>query len=73
LFAKTRWAARATPQIGWKVCYVETPDATWNFASNMDTCGTAGLPLRQALAYLILQAAISVVLRMAELVHFAKF
>ena len=56
LFAKTGWAARATPQIGWYVGYVETPDATWIFALNMDTRGAADLPLRQALVRAGLQA-----------------
>ncbi|WP_200389711.1 hypothetical protein [Thiocapsa imhoffii] len=44
LFAKTGWAARATPQIGWSVGYVETPEDTWIFALNMDTRSAADLP-----------------------------
>ncbi|HSO84242.1 MAG TPA: class D beta-lactamase [Thiocapsa sp.] len=56
LFAKTGWAARATPKIGWYVGYVETPDATWIFALNMDTRDAADLPLRQALVRAGLQA-----------------
>ena len=48
LFAKTGWATRATPPIGWYVGYVETktPEATWIFALNIDTNGAADLPLR---------------------------
>jgi beta-lactamase class D len=56
LFAKTGWAARATPQVGWYVGYVETPDATWIFALNIETRGAADLPLRQALVRAGLQA-----------------
>ncbi len=56
LFAKTGWAARATPQIGWYVGYVETPEATWIFALNMDTRGAADLPLRRDLVRAGLQA-----------------
>jgi beta-lactamase class D len=56
LFAKTGWAARATPQIGWYVGYVETPDATWIFALNIDTRGAADLPLRRDLVRAGLQA-----------------
>ncbi|WP_338035837.1 class D beta-lactamase [Halochromatium roseum] len=56
LFAKTGWAARATPQIGWYVGYVETADATWIFALNIDIQDESDLPLRQALARASLQA-----------------
>ncbi|CRI63103.1 Beta-lactamase LCR-1 [Thiocapsa sp. KS1] len=58
LFAKTGWAARATPQIGWYVGYaeIETPEATWIFALNMDTRGGADLPLRRGLVRAGLQA-----------------
>ncbi len=56
LFAKTGWAARATPQVGWYVGYVETPEATWIFALNIETRGAADLPLRQALVRAGLQA-----------------
>ncbi len=58
LFAKTGWAARATPQIGWYVGYVETerPEATWIFALNIDTRGAADLPLRRNLVRAGLQA-----------------
>jgi hypothetical protein len=43
LFAKTGWAARWTPQIGWYIGYVETADATWIFDLNMDTRSAADL------------------------------
>jgi len=56
LFAKTGWAARATPQIGWYVGYLETPEATWIFALNMDTRDAADLPLRRDLVQAGLQA-----------------
>ena len=54
--AKTGWAARATPQIGWYVGYIEKPGATWIFAMNMDMRGNADLPLRQALTRASLKA-----------------
>lgn len=50
LYAKTGWAARGTPGIGWFVGYLETADDTWLFALNLDTHGAAGLPLRQKIA-----------------------
>ncbi|MBK1621125.1 class D beta-lactamase [Lamprobacter modestohalophilus] len=56
LFAKTGWAARATPQIGWYIGYVETADATWIFVLNMDIRDESELPLRQALSRASLQA-----------------
>ncbi|EGV18852.1 class D beta-lactamase [Thiocapsa marina] len=56
LFAKTGWATRATPQIGWYVGYVETPEATWIFALNMDTRSAEDLPLRLQLVRAGLQA-----------------
>lgn len=49
LFAKTGWAARTTPRIGWYVGYVETRDGTWLFALNLDTRSAADLPLRRQL------------------------
>ncbi|WP_416274495.1 class D beta-lactamase [Lamprobacter sp.] len=56
LYAKTGWAARATPQIGWYVGYVETAEATWIFALNLDTRDESDLPLRQSLTRASLQA-----------------
>lgn len=49
VFAKTGWAARATPQIGWYVGYVETAKDVWFFATNMDIPNETALPLRQKL------------------------
>ncbi len=34
--AKTGWATRVKPQIGWYIGYVEKQDQTWFFAVNMD-------------------------------------
>lgn len=49
LYAKTGWAARHSPQIGWYVGYVETSTDVWLFALNMDIQGQEDLPLRQKL------------------------
>lgn len=54
--AKTGWAARSTPQIGWYVGYIEKLGATWIFAMNIDMRGKADLPLRQALTRASLRA-----------------
>ena len=56
LYAKTGWAARATPQIGWYVGYVETPDDTWVFATNITVRDPADLALRPALTKASLKA-----------------
>ena len=56
LRAKTGWAARPTPQIGWYVGYIEKPRATWIFAMNIDMRGREDLPLRQALTRASLKA-----------------
>ncbi len=56
LRAKTGWAARPTPQIGWYVGYIEKPGATWIFAMNMDMRGKEDLPLRRALTRASLKA-----------------
>lgn len=36
IYAKTGWAARVTPQVGWYVGYVETKGDVWFFACNID-------------------------------------
>jgi beta-lactamase class D len=54
--AKTGWAARSTPQIGWYVGYIEKLGATWIFAMNIEMRGKADLPLRQALTRASLKA-----------------
>jgi beta-lactamase class D len=56
LWAKTGWAARNTPQIGWYVGYVETADDVWFFATNIDIRTANDLPLRQSLTREALQA-----------------
>jgi len=50
LYAKTGWAARTAPSIGWYVGYVETPGDTWLFALNIVTRDAADLPMRIQLA-----------------------
>ncbi|HBI84250.1 MAG TPA: class D beta-lactamase [Alcaligenaceae bacterium] len=49
LYAKTGWARRVTPEIGWYVGYVETRDDVWFFALNMDIASPDQLVLRQQL------------------------
>ncbi|NTV46885.1 MAG: class D beta-lactamase [Chlorobiales bacterium] len=53
--AKTGWAARTTPQIGWYVGYVETRNDVWFFALNMTIKNEADLPIRKDLTREILQ------------------
>ncbi len=50
LYAKTGWAARASPPIGWYVGYVDTRKGTWLFALNMDIKDASALPMRQTIA-----------------------
>ena len=45
--AKTGWATKSDPPIGWYVGYVETRKGTWFFAMNMDAPDQSVLPLRQ--------------------------
>jgi len=56
LWAKTGWASRNTPQIGWYVGYVETADDVWFFATNIDIRTANDLPLRQSLTREALQS-----------------
>ena len=49
LRAKTGWAARSDPHVGWYVGYVEVPGDTWVFALNIDLRSETDLPLRQVL------------------------
>jgi len=56
LYAKTGWAARMNPQIGWYVGYVDTVDDTWVFATNMDLRSKADLSLRKQLTIAAFQA-----------------
>ena len=53
--AKTGWATRAKPQIGWYVGYVETPEDVWFFATNIEVRNEKDLPLRQKLTREALQ------------------
>lgn len=50
LFAKTGWATRNAPAVGWYVGYIETADDTWLFALNIDTRSDSDLPLRKQIA-----------------------
>lgn len=56
LRAKTGWAARTDPRVGWYVGYVETTRGTWFFALNLDTRNPGDLPLRQKIAQDALRA-----------------
>ena len=56
LWAKTGWAARVTPPVGWYVGYVETPTDVWVFATNLDLRDEKDLELRQKLTRSALQA-----------------
>lgn len=53
--AKTGWATRSTPQIGWYVGYVETLNDVWFFATNLDVRNEKDLPTRQKLTREVLQ------------------
>ena len=54
--AKTGWAARVKPQVGWYVGYVETPKDVWFFATNIEVRDEKDLPLRPKLTREALQA-----------------
>ncbi len=56
IYAKTGWASRVKPQVGWYVGYVETPKNIWFFATNIDTRSEKDLPLRIQLTRQALQA-----------------
>ncbi|WP_254786761.1 class D beta-lactamase [Methylomonas sp. LWB] len=56
LRAKTGWAARGQPQIGWYVGSLETAAATWLFALNIDLRSEQDLPLRAQLLRAALRA-----------------
>lgn len=49
--AKTGWASRVRPQVGWYVGYVESGADVWVFALNIDIRSEAELPLRKSLAF----------------------
>jgi len=58
--AKSGWATRLTPRVGWYVGYVETPSdqptEVWFFATNIVARSASDLPLRQRLTREALQA-----------------
>jgi len=56
LWAKTGWATKTDPPIGWYVGYVETRKGAWFFAMNMNARDQIDLPLRQKLTLEALQA-----------------
>jgi beta-lactamase class D len=49
LWAKSGWATRNSPQVGWYVGYVETQNDVWYFATNIEIRNKADLALRQRL------------------------
>ena len=56
LWAKTGWATRVKPPVGWYVGHVETPKNVWFFATNIEVRDEKDLPLRQKLTRKALQA-----------------
>jgi beta-lactamase class D len=56
LYAKSGWAARTVPGVGWYVGYVEAGGDTWLFALNVGTRSAADLPLRKQIALDALRA-----------------
>ncbi|KAB2927240.1 MAG: class D beta-lactamase [Dechloromonas sp.] len=56
LYAKTGWATRSTPGIGWYVGYLENAGETWLFALNLDIQDAAELPLRRQIMLAALRA-----------------
>lgn len=56
IWAKTGWATRVKPQVGWYVGYIETPNEVWFFATNINIRNDKDLPLRQKLTRDALQA-----------------
>jgi beta-lactamase class D len=56
LWAKTGWATKVKPQVGWCVGYVETPKDVWLFALNMVIDDEKDLPLGQELVQIALQS-----------------
>ena len=53
--AKTGYAVRAEPSIGWWVGWVELDYNVWFFAMNMDMPSADGLALRQAITKEVLR------------------
>lgn len=55
LFAKTGWAIRRSPEIGWWVGWVERGDRVYCFALNIDMAGKADVPKRIPLGRTLLR------------------
>ena len=49
--AKTGWATRVKPQVGWYVGYVEIKDDVWFFATNIEIGSRNDLTLRKEITY----------------------
>lgn len=56
MWAKTGWATSVSPQVGWYVGYIETPQDVWFFATNIEVGGKQDLLLRQPLTLNALKA-----------------
>ena len=56
IYAKTGWATRLNPKIGWYVGYVETSNDVWFFATNIDILQESDLVLRQQLTEAVLHS-----------------
>lgn len=56
LYAKTGWARRVNPEIGWYVGYVETYTDVWFFAMNLNVRSPSDLLLRQKITLQALQS-----------------
>lgn len=56
LWAKTGWATRVKPQVGWYVGYIRTSNDVWLFALNMELDNEKDLFLRQQLVLDTLRA-----------------
>ena len=54
LWGKTGWAERVSPQVGWFVGYVETPDDVWFFATNIEIRSPSDLKKRVAVTKKVL-------------------
>jgi len=55
LFAKTGWANRPKPQIGWWVGFVQKKNKIYSFALNIDMAGEQDIPKRQKIGREILK------------------
>lgn len=55
LRAKTGWAQRVTPQVGWFVGYIESGDKVWFFATNIEIVKPEDGRLRQEVTVEVLK------------------